>query len=167
MVFRRKREPDREGDRPGYVKVRFHVEQDEDGYPPSQWETLWAEPAGDGRFRIDNIPWYARDVAAGDVVEAHEADDGTLEFDRVAERSGHSTVRVALYDPDETQELRDRLRALGCESELSHIPGFIGVDVPDSVDMAPVLDLLLRGHRDDRWDVETGYVADPHVSAFG
>lgn len=167
MAFWRKRKPGRETGRSGYVKVRFHLEQDEDGYPPNAWERLWAQPEGPCRFRLDNIPWYARDVAAGDVVEAHEAEDGMLEFDRVVERSGHSTVRVVLYDPQQTQLLRDELAQLGCETELSHIPSFISVDVPAQVEMAPVLELLLRGHEEERWDVETGYVGDPHVDAFG
>lgn len=42
------------------VKILFELEQDEDGYPPASTETLWASRAGDGLFKIDNIPFFAR-----------------------------------------------------------------------------------------------------------
>ena len=45
------------------VKVRFHVAQDADGYPPAEYavETLWATHLGELSFQIDNIPFFARD----------------------------------------------------------------------------------------------------------
>ena len=161
----RKRADDPGGPDPEFAKVRFSLEPDEDGYPPSAAEWVWTSPTGDGRFRLENIPWYAVGVAIGDVVEVRE-EEGVREFERVVERSGHSTLRVVLFDPENTQPLRDELLELGCESELSHLPGFIAVDVPLDTDMQPVLALLRTGESEQRWEFETGHVGDPHVAAF-
>lgn len=164
MPVWRKRRDTEEDVEPGFVKVRFHLEQNEDGYPPQTSELVWGERDGD-RLRVANIPWFVTDLAIDDVIEAHDV-DGMLEFDRVVERSGHSTLRVVLFDESETQALRDRLRELGCDSELSHLARFISVDVPPEVDMKPVLDVLVPGEEGQRWEFESGHVGDPHLSAF-
>jgi hypothetical protein len=51
-------------ERPGFARVRFRLEQDEDGWPPAESEGLWAVPLGGNAYRIDNTPWFARNVAA-------------------------------------------------------------------------------------------------------
>ena len=50
------------------VKVRFKLDVDHDGWPPAESEGLWAEPLGDDTFRVDNTPWFVRNLASGDVV---------------------------------------------------------------------------------------------------
>jgi hypothetical protein len=65
-------------ERPGFVKVCFRLEQDEDGWPPAGSEGLWAAPLGGDVYRIDNTPWFARNVAADDVFLAEPDADGCL-----------------------------------------------------------------------------------------
>lgn len=49
------------------VKVVFKLEKDEDDYPPADYESVWALPVGEGLFQIDNIPFFATEIALGDV----------------------------------------------------------------------------------------------------
>lgn len=74
--------------------VIFELEV-EDGWPPVASERVWAFDVGDDRYVIDNVPWFVRDLAVGDVVEAVSRDARTHPvFRRVLERSGHVTIRL-------------------------------------------------------------------------
>ena len=58
------------------VHVIFPLEVDVDGWPPVSAERVWAFDLGDGRFRIDNPPWFVRNLAVGDIVEAQAPENG-------------------------------------------------------------------------------------------
>ncbi|MCW2498014.1 DUF4265 domain-containing protein, partial [Jatrophihabitans sp.] len=51
------------------ARVIFEIEVI-DGWPPVSSERLWAFSLGDDIYRIDNAPWFVRDLAIGDLVEA-------------------------------------------------------------------------------------------------
>ncbi|MFL6603252.1 MAG: DUF4265 domain-containing protein [Steroidobacteraceae bacterium] len=125
------------------AKISFRLERDSDGYPPADWEHVWAKHAGDDLYEIDNIPFFAKSIALGDRVRARQV-GSELTFMELVEPSGHSTLRVLMQDPSVTQGIRDELRGLGCESELSHIQGLISVDVPPNVEYSIVRALLDR-----------------------
>lgn len=118
------------------VKILFEYEQ---SLQAASTESMWATPTPDG-YQIDNIPFYAREVALGDVVSARPASDGALIFDRLVRPSGHSTVRLwfAAEHQDQVQGVRDHLRTLGCASELSDLPRLVAVDVPPEIDYAAI-----------------------------
>lgn len=40
-----------------HIKVLFHLEQDEDGYPPFSIEGLWCKKTGNGTYIVDNVPF--------------------------------------------------------------------------------------------------------------
>lgn len=48
--------------------------------PPAEAEGVWALPIERNLSRLDNTPWFARGVAADDVVEASPDRDGGLWF---------------------------------------------------------------------------------------
>lgn len=145
--------------REGWVKILFHLEQDDDGYPPYSVESLWARPVDDG-YQLDNIPFFTRGVSAGDVVAVDADEDGALVFRSVVRPSGHSTVRVFVRDPAETSAVREHLRVLGCTSEGSGIPGLVSVDVPKEVDYRLVRRYLEDGAAGQHWDYEEAALAD-------
>ncbi|HDS1083180.1 DUF4265 domain-containing protein [Stenotrophomonas maltophilia] len=122
-----------------YVKILFRLPK-QNGYPPVEWEGLWALPQGEG-YRIDNVPFYARLVSFGDVVFAAEV-NGDLVFDGVKVPGGHSTIRVISYSSELVSEMRGGFESLGCSTELSNIETFFSVDVPPEVDYQRVVDLL-------------------------
>lgn len=56
-------------------------------------ESINATLVSPGRYRLENIPFYARGVSLGDVVEGKEK-DGELWFRRRTGRSRNGTIRV-------------------------------------------------------------------------
>jgi hypothetical protein len=93
--------------------VRFGLVRDEDGRapvagwpPPVDSEGLWAKPVGEGRHRIANTPWFVRDLATFDVVDAF-ADLGVR-----GESAAPAYPIVALDIPPEAdfRAIRARLR---------------------------------------------------------
>jgi len=123
------------------VKVFVRLDRDEDGYPPVDWEELWAADLGHGAYRVDNIPFYAQLLSHGDTVAVEER-DGRLVVVGVTAVEGHSTVRVVAHDETITPKLRAELRSIGCPSELSNIPSFFAVDVPPEVNYSVVAKLI-------------------------
>jgi hypothetical protein len=141
-----------------HQKVRFTFEN-ADGAP--EVETLWAVAEGDG-LKIDNIPFYATGIACGDVVAVRRDDNGLLWFDSLIAPGGHCTVRVLLAREEDVSPLRERLREMGCASEVSDIRRLISVDVPPTVRYADVRQFLDDGEHEGRFEYEEGCLAQPH-----
>lgn len=110
-----------------HVKILFEVEK-EDG--SVDLESVWARPVAKG-YKVDNIPFYAREVACDDVVSATPDEDGTLRYTGLVTASGHSTIRLWFADQANVQDVRTRLRQMGCPSELD-LHRLVAVDVPPS-----------------------------------
>lgn len=153
-------EPKPEPGREACVRIRFEIEQDEDGYPGVGTETVWARRGARG-FEVDNIPFYVRGVSCGDVVSVEPPQSGIFEFREVIEPSFHSTIRVVLAKEcsdrrpveERMDELRQRLSAIGCDSEGVR-PGFFSVDIPPSTTLSAVRKILVPGFEDGLWDYE-------------
>src|SRR3546814_5701900 len=79
---------------------------------------MWAVPLGNGRYRLDNIPFYAKLVSDGDVVAASII-DGDLTFEEILEASGNCTIRVITLDDSDGSEVRKVLEDIGCKVEGS------------------------------------------------
>lgn len=142
-------------------KIWFKIEQDDDGYPPVQIESVWATPAGGNLFRLENVPFFAKGVSFKDEVSISEGPDGRKWYADVVLPSGHSTVRVIVYRNADSQpleervgELRQRFIERGCITELSHLPGLFAVDVPPSLPLETVRPLLEEGAALEAWDYE-------------
>jgi hypothetical protein len=133
------------------VKVGFRLERDQDNYPPADWEWLWASRVSDSTFKIDNIPFFAKLISYGDVVEVKQTNTGLI-FNTLVQPSGHSTVRVIVHRRGRSDEqlqvvvedVRVAMRAMGCSVEKSHIPGLIAVDVPPEVNYQSVAAFLSK-----------------------
>ena len=139
-----------------YQKVSFRLEKDEDGYPPADYEHLWAQEVNSG-LMLDNIPFFAYGVSWGDVV-AVEPVNGLLMFTSVKEYSHHSTVRLLLRDPSEWEPVKEEIASLGCSGERSHLPRLVAVDIPPDVDIDAVRAYLSKGLSEERFEYEEGAV---------
>lgn len=135
-------------------KIVFKLEKEEDDHPPNEWESLWATENRNGLYVIDNIPFFVRDISCGDTVSVLEK-DGKLFFERVVKKSLNSVLRVITFDPAAVPQLRAQLFNLKCESEQSHIPNLIAVEVPATTDLDLVLEFLDKGEKDQLWEYET------------
>lgn len=151
-------------------KIWFKIDQDEDGYPPVQIESVWATPAGGNIFRLENVPFFAKGVSFKDKVSTVEGPDGKRWYEDVAEPSGHSTMRVIVFrngsSPEvlneQVQKLRQRFIEKGCITELSHLPGLFAVDVPPTILLETLRPILDEGAALEAWDFEESNLR--HVS---
>lgn len=143
-------------DTKNYIKVKFILQQDEDGYPPSTVETVWAETTANG-FVIANIPFFALGVSEGDIVEIEHANGENI-FTGVVSYSGHSTVRIVVFDLSNVDDVCQHLIGLGCLIEKSHIPGLLAVDIPPEVDTDVLRQYLAEGEEAEFFSYEEAAV---------
>ena len=136
-----------------HVKIFVHTKA-EDGYPPEEWEGLWAVPLGGGQFRIDNIPFYAKNLSCDDIVEAIKDGDDYI-FKRLVYPSQNSTIRVIIYDLTDEKEIRNTLISLGCSIEGTGTDGLIAVHVPKA-NIDNVLDFIEGAAAGEELDFEEG-----------
>lgn len=132
-----------------YVKILFSV----DGPSGPDVESLWARKQDEG-YAIDNIPFYAINVALGDIVRVRARDDGALWFDCVVCSSGHSTIRLWFAREDDVAAVRSQLRAMGCPSELSELSRLVAVDIPRDVPYPEVKRYLDQGEANETFEYE-------------
>ncbi len=119
-------------------RITFQLERDEDGYPPSDHERLWATPTHDGHYLIENIPFFIMGISSGDEVSV-QPEAAALLFDRLIKPSGASTFRLAPSDLRMSASIRADVEALGCSSEYNQNAGLIAVEVPGSISIQPFL----------------------------
>lgn len=112
----------------------------------AETETIWTLKREDG-YEIDNIPFYAKELAVGDIVSAELDKEGLLWYSKLVRASGHSTVRLWFSDARDVSMARDELRRLSCASEVSDLPRLVAVDVPPTVSYARVKEFLEEGER--------------------
>jgi hypothetical protein len=127
-------------------------------------ETLWADPVGPALYRLDNTPFWAYGISWQDIVEARPDSAGVLRFVRVAEKSGHRTVRVILTpgiaESPAQRALIDAVVAMGCSFEGCN-PRYITVDLPPGVELNRVAAYLTAHgvqweHADPTYDMLYG-----------
>jgi hypothetical protein len=143
----------------GQVKVAVTLERDEDGYPPFDSEDLWSTPVGEGRYRIESIPLFARGIAWGDIVTAVSEEEEELLFQEVVEPSGHSTVRLMVAKEEEVPAILEHFERQGCTGENHFTPRLIALDVPPSISLDELKQELDMGYALARWDYEEACIA--------
>ena len=125
------------------------VYQDVDEY---KIENVWASKSGD-YYRIENIPFFAKNVAFGDIVSV-EDEDGALYFDSLIEASGHSVVRIIMFNENDFSDVTKSIEAMGCSWEGSHIKTLISVDIPPEISYDKVKAYLEKGRAEGRFDYQ-------------
>ena len=108
-------------------------------------ETMWAEimDADAGLYILDSIPFYASDLAFGDVISAvYSEDKDMLTYKETVSYSGNSTVQVIVFEKmGVTDEIRAFFDDLGCVSEKFK-EGYFVIDVPADLTYTPVRNKL-------------------------
>lgn len=59
-----------------HVKIIFEIENENGSV---EIQSVWAVPVANG-YQIDNIPFYAKEIACYEIVSAEPDDDGMLRF---------------------------------------------------------------------------------------
>ena len=159
-----------------FAKVAFVVDDDTREMFNVRVEYLWAEVLGNNRFRLDNIPFYADDAAADDIVEAcvHSDDEITGSIDgvpvylfmRVVEPSGNVTAHVVALavrnqqiplEEDPSYQpfipLCDAIRKSDCIFEGADRPPCysLAINIPPGADRAWLKAMLGEGVTRKHW----------------
>ncbi|CAM3199116.1 DUF4265 domain-containing protein [Stackebrandtia soli] len=117
---------------------------------------------GEDRARLDNIPFFARGYALGDVVVIAPEEDGTQWVRKVVEYSDNCTIRILPEENDGQAEARqavlETFAPFGVEAEIIEQFGLVALNVPSSVDIEAVKRLILKGAEEGRWAYEEGCV---------
>lgn len=140
-------------------KIFFHLTV-MDGYPPVSTESLWAQKTQEGYFKIDNIPFYSKEVSLGDIVSAQKKNGDGLRYEKTIRHSRNSTLRILFFNESETFQagVLNSLIERGCEWEAFN-KNFYAVNIPIQInieDIYELLDKLLISHD---LEYETGYLA--------
>lgn len=98
------------------MKINFLLKQ-KDGFPPISVESLNAEEISEGRYRIENTPFFTLDVAFGDIVLCQVDEDGRYVFSSNEVHSGFDAISIILLDETQDTFLMDLLRGMNCVVE--------------------------------------------------
>ena len=143
----------------GLVRILFRL--DTASWHTNATERLWAQPVGNDRYRLRNVPFFAYGVSNEDIVFGENA-DGQLTFSGVSIRGGHSTYRIRMlpsHGEVDFQQYWKPLDALGCTYERGD--GVIAVDIPPLTDIYAAYRLLEAGVSSAVWDFEEGDCGHP------
>jgi hypothetical protein len=145
------------------VRVLFRLDRDEDGWPPIGTERLWAAPLAGDVARVDNVPFFVRNLAWGDHVRTKVHNGAIWAVERL-KWSGRCTIRVIPHVKGplagSRQAVLDAFEPLGVGGEGVESYGIVALDVPADADLAPVVRLLRQGLDDGWWDYEEGCVGE-------
>ncbi|MEM7530992.1 MAG: DUF4265 domain-containing protein [Chloroflexota bacterium] len=111
-------------------KIRFKLTN-----APFDGETLWAEPAGEMRYRLRNIPLYVEGYAESDIV-ACRAVDGWHEVTHLVTNSGNGTIRILFADANQPEAVHilNELTSIGCTYEQA-TNQWVAVTVPPDMEV--------------------------------
>lgn len=145
---------------PQLVKVTFDLA--EGSWHGHATESVWAEPLGEDRFRIRNVPFYVLGIGVEDIVQAQQTTSG-LKVTRVMLHAGHSTYRVFLGDGLDLNSpsfvaVWTPLARLGCTFERA-TPRLLAIDVPRQETVRQAYALLEEGEARGVWEFEEGHAA--------
>ena len=119
------------------AKIHFRLEPDQDGFPPISVEMLNATPLGDGLFRIENAPFFVREISFNDVVRASSTkQQGQYRYEEVVQPSEFTSLSIIILDSSMNTLLLDLLRGLKCVIEYGEFGVYrvLAVAVPSTVD---------------------------------
>jgi hypothetical protein len=99
------------------------------------FEQMWSKRVGEDLFEVCCIPFFAYDLALGDVVRADPSGDCVIQS--VERRSGNGLVRVAVKRPEDLEAMHVRLHDLIGRLEYLcewFAPGYVAVNLePDRI----------------------------------
>ena len=128
-----------------YYKVLFVYSDD---HEPSEFkiESLWAKKIRDDLYKVDNVPFFAKNIAVGDIIKVeYDEEEKSLYFDELVEPSGNSVVRIVPFDKSTSREIEKELLDLGCDWESLENRNLIAVHIPKEVPYDQIKTYLVEG----------------------
>lgn len=112
----------------------------EDDYPPVSEESIWGVELNNNFFKINNIPFYTKDVSFGDTVSVVQNNEN-LYYEKTIKSSGNSTIRVIFFDEEKVEECIKYIEKMGCEYE-KFSSTFLSLNIPITLNIEVVLNYL-------------------------
>lgn len=139
------------------AEIFVHLQRDDVGYPPKEWEQLKAErTASPHEYKVRSVPFFARGLAYDDLVTTKTSSEGyDPVVDSVVERGGYSTMRLVISESEDTGQLVSELTHHGCLVELDG--NLVAIGIP-SEPLDLVSGYLCAGKESGRWDAEDGFI---------
>lgn len=123
-------------------KISFRLVQDEDDYPPSTVELVWAKSLSDqDLYEIDNIPFFTCEATLGDVVAVSKVSE-ELWFLKMVSPSLNSLIRIVFFDKSIKDLVNNDLVALGCLTEYFEQFKLLAISVPPTVKLSLIQQYL-------------------------
>lgn len=82
-----------------------------------EWEQLWARKLTSNSFELCCIPFFAYDLALGDIIETSPFESKRYVINKVLIPSGHRTFRVFFQSLERWSNIIDEITSLGCTVE--------------------------------------------------
>jgi len=142
--------------------VKITIPLSGDNLAAATSESLWAESQNDGKYVLKNIPFYAKGLSCGDLIEAEES-GGNLVFKRVLQHNGHSTYRVYARrgrSAPESSDLLQKLRGMHCDVEPA-TDKLVGIDALPQADVYKVYTALSEAEQAGTIDFQEGHCGHP------
>ncbi|MDB5276258.1 MAG: hypothetical protein JWR61_1213 [Ferruginibacter sp.] len=122
-------------------------------------ESLWCIKDGDN-YIVDNIPFIAKRVSLGDTIKAEfDTAENAYYFDDFVAVSGNTTLRIYFKNEQIIEDVRHQLNNFGCSAEIFLARKILSVNVPGTVDYAPVKQYLDEGEQKEKWQYEESCLA--------
>lgn len=125
-------------------------------------ETIWSKKLESGYYMIDNIPFYAPNLAYNDVISV-EDDNGVLYFDDLIEYSGHSTLQIIFFKEDKAQEILMKLEKLGCKWEGMKDQPYYAIDVSPNLNYTSIRQILDEESKKEVLDYRESCLSKNHI----
>lgn len=147
-----------------HIKLRVKLDQDDSGWPPVESEGIWAIKLENGNYQIDNIPWFAKNLAVDDEVKAYPDSEGVLWYAEKSNWAGHLTIRlIPLMDGTWAEKMdlvRNTFVASGITVEGLSQYGIASIDIEPGVDFPRLKLSLIDGEAKGLWSYEEGCISD-------
>jgi hypothetical protein len=146
------------------VKVRYAFLRDSDGWPPVSSEDVWGVAVSEDMIRVDNIPWFVRDVSVGDLIRVRPLSAGLYKAVEKIAWSGNCTIRIILLDPGMEMraggiaEVVAKFDTLGADGEILATYNMAAINIPPSANVREAKMLLIEGEGKGWWTYEEACV---------
>jgi Domain of unknown function (DUF4265) len=104
-------------------------------------ERVWVHPVNANLYRVENIPFFAPNLALYDIISV-EIDNELMYFDDLLTPSGHATIQIIFLNPEEKDTVLMWLEQQGCSWEGMSKTLYFALDIPPNINYLHVTDYL-------------------------
>lgn len=126
-------------------------------------EALWIEPINNDKYQVKNIPFFAPNIAYGDVISV-EDDEGNLYFEELIKASEHSTIQIVIFNEKKIDDILKEIEKLGCSWEGMGNQTILAVDVPSSINYGIVKEYLNENLAEHIFDYKEACLSKTHLN---